>query len=195
MKAEAPGPKSRHREIALGGAGFVGAFLLTLLWPSGPGVQQPIQYNHQKHLDAGMECSNCHTLYSTTPWAGLPTIEMCSLCHQEPSTGTAAEAQVVEFVQKSENPRWQQVNVQKRRIFVPELGRYLTGALRLEAGGVACEVVDGPRALAAPRDRALLEWRVRCPSAGDLVIASDLLREVAPSHLHFARLREAFLLY
>jgi hypothetical protein len=74
--------------------------------------------------------------------------------------------------------------------FAAELGRYLTDALRLEAGGVACEVVDGPRALAAPRDRALLEWRVRCPAEGELVIVSELMREVAPSHLHFARLRE-----
>jgi hypothetical protein len=73
--------------------------------------------------------------------------------------------------------------------FAPELGRYLSEGLRLEAGGVPCQVVEGPRALAAPADRALLEWRVRCPETGALVIVSDLLREVAPSHLHFARLR------
>ena len=73
--------------------------------------------------------------------------------------------------------------------FSTELGRYLTEGLRLEAGGEPCPVIDGPRALAAPSDRALLEWRVRCPAEGELVIVSDLLREVAPSHLHFARLR------
>jgi hypothetical protein len=71
----------------------------------------------------------------------------------------------------------------------PELGRYLSEGLRLEAGGEPCAVVDGPRALAAPRDRALLEWRVACPEAGALAITSRLMREVAPSHLHFARLR------
>ena len=73
--------------------------------------------------------------------------------------------------------------------FSAELGRYLTESLRLEAGGVPCPVVDGPRALAAPSERALLEWRVRCPAEGALSIVSDLMREVAPSHLHFARLR------
>jgi hypothetical protein len=76
-------------------------------------------------------------------------------------------------------------------LFAAELGRYLTDGLRLEAGGVPCAVVDGPRALNAPRDRALLEWRVRCPAEGELVVVSDLLREVAPSHLHFARLHAA----
>ncbi len=73
--------------------------------------------------------------------------------------------------------------------FAPELGHYLSAGLRLEAGGVVCPLVDGPRALATPPDRALLEWRVRCPAEGALAIESDLLREVAPSHLHFARLR------
>ncbi len=73
--------------------------------------------------------------------------------------------------------------------FAPKLGRYLTDGLRLEAGGVPCPLVDGPRALAAPSGRALLEWRVRCPAEGALAIESDLMREVAPSHLHFARLR------
>jgi HupE / UreJ protein len=75
--------------------------------------------------------------------------------------------------------------------FAPELGRYLSEALRLEAGGQPCPVVEGPRALTAPSDRALLEWRVRCPAEGELVITSDLMREVAPSHLHFARLHAA----
>ena len=32
----------------------------------------------------------------------------------------------------SKTPRWQNVNVQKRRLFVPELGRYVT--LKLTAG-------------------------------------------------------------
>lgn len=110
MNENLPAVRSCRRDIALGGAGFLGAFLLVLLWPHAPHVQQPLQYNHQKHLSAGLECSNCHTLYATTPWAGLPTIETCAMCHQEPSTGSAEEAKVVEFVRKGETPPWRQVN-------------------------------------------------------------------------------------
>jgi hypothetical protein len=73
----------------------------------------------------------------------------------------------------------------------PELGRYLSEGLQPEAGGRPCAVVEGPRALAAPSGRALLEWRVRCADEGELAIVSRLMREVAPSHLHFARLRAA----
>jgi hypothetical protein len=71
----------------------------------------------------------------------------------------------------------------------PELGRYLTRTLRLEAAGQPCAVVDGPRALAAPPDRAVIEWRLACASPGPLVLVSEVLQEVAPSHLHFAKLR------
>ncbi len=71
----------------------------------------------------------------------------------------------------------------------PELAAYLPDVLRLEAGGVVCAVVGPVRALAAPNDRALIEWRVSCPSAGALAIRSELMLEVAPSHLHFARIR------
>ncbi len=71
----------------------------------------------------------------------------------------------------------------------PELASYLTGALRLEVDGATCPVVDGPRALQAPPDRAVLEWRVACPHSGALAIVSEVLREPAPSHLHFTKLR------
>ena len=71
----------------------------------------------------------------------------------------------------------------------PQLAGYLQGALRLEAAGAPCPVVGPVRALAAPPDRALIEWRVACPSQGALAIRSEMLLEVAPSHLHFARIR------
>jgi hypothetical protein len=61
-----------------------------------------------------------------------------------------------------------------------DLGAYLSGALRLEAGATPCPVVDGPRALEAPPGRAVIEWSVRCPGTGALAIESDLLREVEP---------------
>ncbi len=75
---------------------------------------------------------------------------------------------------------------------VEPLGNYLVGALRFEVDGVACPLVAGPRALASPPERALIEWELQCPSTdGARSITTDVLREVAPSHLHFARLRGA----
>jgi len=71
----------------------------------------------------------------------------------------------------------------------PGLAAYAISSLRLEAGGRPCPVVEGPRLLRSPTERAALEWRVACPTAADLVLESDFLLDVAPSHLHFARVR------
>jgi hypothetical protein len=73
----------------------------------------------------------------------------------------------------------------------PNLAAYLTGRLRLFAGGEPCPPRSGPRLLAAPPERLALAWRVECASSGAREIRSLLLLEVAPSHLHFARVQQA----
>jgi hypothetical protein len=70
----------------------------------------------------------------------------------------------------------------------PRLARYVSDSLRLSAAGEPCVPEGRVRALQAPKERAVLEWRLRCPSLESLVIESRLLLEVAPSHLHFAKL-------
>jgi hypothetical protein len=67
------------------------------------------------------------------------------------------------------------------------VGAYVTEQLQLRAGDIVCAVADGPRRLEATAGRAAYEWRVECPPSGALQIVSGLLLEVAPSHLHFAR--------
>lgn len=68
--------------------------------------------------------------------------------------------------------------------------RYASEHLWLEHDGTRCPVRDEPRVLAAPDGWRVFAWRIDCP-AGERVMHGDLLREVNPSHLHFARLRGA----
>ena len=67
------------------------------------------------------------------------------------------------------------------------LGGYLTRQLRLVTARAACPVTDGPRPLEATPGQQIWEWSVRCPGDGAMQIESDLLLDVAPTHLHFAR--------
>jgi hypothetical protein len=69
------------------------------------------------------------------------------------------------------------------------LGEQLVRLVRLEAGASSCGVVDGPRALAAQPGELVQEWHLRCPGDAPLRLESDLLFDVAPTHLHFARVR------
>jgi hypothetical protein len=68
------------------------------------------------------------------------------------------------------------------------LGDYLPQHLQLLADAKPCPVTDGPRRLSAAPGRVVFEWRVACPNDGTLAIRSAVLFDVAPAHLHFARL-------
>jgi hypothetical protein len=67
------------------------------------------------------------------------------------------------------------------------LGAYLTRRLELLADGVPCATTEGPRALAGAPGRLVYEWRLGCPPVGALSVRSRLFLDVAPTHLHFAR--------
>jgi len=68
------------------------------------------------------------------------------------------------------------------------LGDYLVTRLRLFAGDVPCPPVEAPRLLATDPGALALEWHAVCPQhSAPRRIESELFLDVAPSHLHFAR--------
>ena len=68
------------------------------------------------------------------------------------------------------------------------LARYASQHLELTSDGVPCPLAGAPTPSAAPDGWHVFRWRVGCP-AGARAVQSRLLLEVAPSHLHFARVR------
>jgi hypothetical protein len=69
------------------------------------------------------------------------------------------------------------------------LGAYLSQRLSARTTGGPCAVSRPPQRLTAAADQVAFDWELTCPAGGDLQLRSDLLREEAPSHLHFARVR------
>ena len=59
--------------------------------PSGP---QPIAFNHAKHIQNQMACTDCHTGAQNEVRATLPALETCLLCHQAALTASAEEAKI-----------------------------------------------------------------------------------------------------
>ena len=68
-----------------------------------------------------------------------------------------------------------------------EVGRLLVQALELRSGDRPCGIHGSPVALPAETGWVVFGWRLECPQRGDRLITSRLLLDVAPSHLHFAR--------
>jgi hypothetical protein len=63
----------------------------------------------------------------------------------------------------------------------------LAAQVRLSAGGEPCAPRGAPRRGNAPEGDVLYTWRVDCAGTGPRTIESTFLLDVAPSHLHFAR--------
>jgi len=72
-----------------------------------------------------------------------------------------------------------------------QLGSYLSGRLTLQADGQPCPLTSGPTRLPTSADRVELSWEVTCPSTHALELRSEVLLDVAPTHLHLARVHVA----
>ena len=65
---------------------FASSAAIALLRASTPtsavGGEQPIAFNHQKHVEElELECSTCHAFPENDLFSGLPTAEDCAMCH------------------------------------------------------------------------------------------------------------------
>src|SRR5512140_878955 len=44
--------------------------------------EQPIYFNHEAMVQAGVTCDYCHTEARRSPAAGMPAVQKCVDCHQ-----------------------------------------------------------------------------------------------------------------
>lgn len=69
------------------------------------------------------------------------------------------------------------------------VSEYLSQNLVYSVTGEECRVAEAPQQVSAPEGWVHFDWRTRCTSSGAGSIHSRLLLAVAPSHLHFVRIR------
>jgi hypothetical protein len=67
------------------------------------------------------------------------------------------------------------------------LVQHLRPRIRVTADGRPCPTIDGPRKLSAQRGYLRVDWIFECPEAAAVEIENDAFFEIAPSHVHFAR--------
>jgi len=120
--------------VAMTAVGFAaGRFLLR---PS-EAVAQPIEFNHRLHVEeVGVECSTCHEYYETAQHSGLPTLETCLTCHEEPMTDSAEEQKLVELAQNDPRPEFQ-------KLFRMPDHVYYSHREHVAIAGLACETCHG----------------------------------------------------
>ena len=93
---------------------------------------QPFFFSHTVHVNTvGASCADCHSLRDDGSFAGLPTLETCSSCHEEivteePGPGASAEARaayeaekvfVEQYVKTGKQVPWQVHQTQPDNVF------------------------------------------------------------------------------
>ena len=90
--------------------------LMNAIVPSAAPPPRP--FNHEAHLVRGLECADCHDKAEEEVQAGMPTREMCWLCHEEldEDPDKPREQKVAWFEDKSGEARWSAFEKQSEEV-------------------------------------------------------------------------------
>lgn len=73
--------------------------------------KQPINFNHQVHLEKNkMECQYCHSGVNKSAFATIPSVELCMGCHKAVRTDRPDIVKLKEHYDKGEPVNWVSVN-------------------------------------------------------------------------------------
>lgn len=78
-----------------------------------------MNFNHVVHTeDAGMACDGCHSFREDGSFAGIPGVEVCAACHDEPLGDSAAERRLVdEYVSPRREIPWRAYARQPENVY------------------------------------------------------------------------------
>jgi hypothetical protein len=72
-------------------------------------AEQPIAFPHNKHLNIGMDCLDCHIGADTRAAATLPSLRKCMLCHAKLVKDRPEVKKVIEYANKNVEIPWERV--------------------------------------------------------------------------------------
>lgn len=101
----------------LGFLGFAASCsLVRAIFPaSGP---PPRPFNHQAHLERGLDCATCHEGGEKETRAGMPSVELCMTCHEDLDKDPAKPMaqKVAVFLGPDGKPQWSSLTRQSSEI-------------------------------------------------------------------------------
>lgn len=147
-------PSWRQR-VSLGWPFFLGFALLLFstfaFFVGGPGrgVAQPIAFNHARHIQNGMTCTDCHSGAQNQAHAALPPLSTCLVCHETALTKSAEEEKVRALAVAGKEFQWTQLTRLSPHVYFSH--RRHVGVAKLD-----CSLCHGPVEKASfPPRRAL----------------------------------------
>lgn len=106
-----------------------------------PAIVQPIAFDHARHAQEELACTDCHKTAETSPHASLPLIATCMLCHTEAKGTHPDEPKIRAFAERGEQIPWVQVNRLPGHV-------YFSHAMHVKLGHMECTECHGNMAVA-----------------------------------------------
>lgn len=72
-------------------------------------AEQPIAFPHNKHMQLGMSCIDCHIGADTRASAGIPSVRKCMFCHSKLLTNRPEIKKVIDYSNKNLEIPWVRV--------------------------------------------------------------------------------------
>jgi hypothetical protein len=125
------GPDPRY----LRGAGLLVALvaLLAAAWlglaRADAPIVQPIAFDHARHAQEGLACTDCHAQADHGSYATLPRLARCMLCHKEAQGTHADEPKLREYARRNEEVPWVEVNRLPGHVHFSHVAHVRFGAL------------------------------------------------------------------
>lgn len=124
-------------------------------------AEQPIAYNHAKHVEENaMACLDCHQHAEESARASIPNIQVCRDCHEEAMTESENEIALVDFITGNKMIPWRQVYT------VPDYA-YFSHRRHVKVGKLECTVCHGEvgkltEPMTQPHVEITMAWCIDC---------------------------------
>lgn len=102
-----------------------------------PAPQQPLPFNHKKHVSQGLKCQLCHPMPDDGEMATIVPTGVCMGCHAQIKKDSPHIAKLAEFNKEGKKIPWAKV------YRVPDYV-FFNHKVHVTVEGVTCETCHGP---------------------------------------------------
>jgi len=120
---------------------------------------QPIAFSHQQHVEKQIACTFCHQSTEQSATAGIPSAQLCMVCHQSIKTDSQEVKKLQVYFEKKQEVPWVRV------YGFPSHAHVYFNHQRHIAAGVDCAKCHGEvgqMTVAQPVVKQTMGWCVQC---------------------------------
>lgn len=143
--------------VVVGITGLVVAAILISRRAALAAPRQPIDFSHQVHDAAGVQCVFCHTSPLRSDVAGIPSVQRCAGCHRTIATDRPQVQLVMGYWERGEPIPWERVVEMPDHVFFSHQPHLQSG--------VNCETCHGSVAQMRAAEPAIymdMGWCLNC---------------------------------